>query len=716
MAEAFPDNPIQPCTEEPSENFKQFPYFEAIKEQMQFRTRQARRSDKEATVFLYGKSGAGKSTTINYLFHTDIVGTSEFSSGTQVVTEYACSVKNSGVFQSDLTMSFIDTPGFGETHGKEAENLRKISHFIGSKFSPLETFPSIVLIAVSAEDNRISGIHSMFSKMLHVLSKLNVVDRLHPNVVIVVTHAMYFLKKEYHEKSKQIEKICKVLARAHFCIEVPVVFIENLDRREEMKEEGDWKILPDGTRQPLNLFEAMIHLMKQSGDEIGVEAVRLLFKGESSSYEINEVRNTPQDSPETNISKWRQRIDEIFFNPTENEIYSTLSKHIGLEDIQIFPLVYNLHKIHLNKSIHLRNLNLNTIQQRINPFQLTDEENDWLVQLFEVLRINLKLNFSLLGLGYSRQSKEKRNRILLEIGPSKNVISGNYSLKIPEFCSVTDLRKIAIDIKYVKKSKWVLLRYLKITFRISYVLFQVDIDNDKLEQFHFNGEFIQSLRSLPEAIDLNSLESKIENPSFIKFVKDYALNCTTGLYFGGFVKGKIYFNPKRDEETSNRFLAEKSADLLTELESYFRLIQNGIRPKNASKIHEIISSDYEGCDLIWAGGNKRYHSETFLNLTVGRWNNWTSSIGENIICLDKLMNSTPLCTILSSSPDEKIRSYAQFIATAAEKETGLADQKFEGNLIISQCLGEELEISIQKEYNILTRIEASNRVDRCVLL
>ena len=369
MAEAFPDNSFQPCTEEPSENFEQFPYFEAIKEQMQFRTRQAQPSDKEATVFLYGKSGAGKSTTINYLFNTNIVGTSEFSSGTQVVTEYACSVKNS-VFLSELTMSFIDTPGFGETHGREAGNL---SHFIDSKFSPLETFPSIVLIAVSAEDNRISGIHSMFSKMLHVLSKLNVVDRLHPNVVIVVTHAMRFINEEYDENSKQIEKICKVLARAHLSIEVPVVFIENLDKRKKMKKEGDWKILPDGTRQPLNLFNAMIHLMKQSGDEIGVEAVRLLFTN-LSSHEMNEV--TPQDLPETDYTKWKQLIDETFFDSTENKIYSALSKHIGSDDIQIFPLVYNLYKINLTEPIHLRNLNLIKVQQKIHPYQLTDKETD----------------------------------------------------------------------------------------------------------------------------------------------------------------------------------------------------------------------------------------------------------------------------------------------------------------------------------------------------
>ena len=697
MAEANPTPSTQPSEEEkPSENYER--YLDTFKDQMQARTRQAQRSEKQTTIFLYGISGGGKSSTINYLFHKQIVQTSEELSITRDVSENSCAIFSES-FRSYIDISFIDTPGFDDTKGKDPENLAKISHFIDSNFSLHKIFPNIVLIVVSAEDKRLKENNSKLSRILHVLSKLNVVDIFHPNVVIAVTNAMYFTKKEYKAQSKRIEETCKVLARAHLSIEVPVMFIENLDKRGELKQEGEWKILPDGTRQPLNLFQAMIHLMKQSGDEVGAEAIRLLFS-ESSSYEIDKLSSSTAllHLPETDYAKWEQCIGEKLFNPEESDIYSSLLEYIGFDDIRIFPLVYNLQKNKIVEIMNLTNQDLSTIQQTIHPYQLTNEETDWLVHLFKVSRIDLSLDFSSLGVGYSRQSKIKRNRVI-ETGPLKGVNCGNYSMNIPESCSVKDVRKIVIDINHDKDATKHLFRHLKITFRISYVLFQVDIDDLK----NLNGKFIGSLeKSLPRNLDM-------------KMFADQYTHCTTGLYFGGFVEGELFFCRPRSERDSERAIAEKSAELLTQLESYFKCTQNQTDQMKTPHNDEI-QDTLKSCQLHWKGGKRKYYSKSIFDVTPQKWDDWTSSIGENIICLDNIVNSKSLHAILSNFPRKEIRSYApEFPKT--EEQTDLTNQNFQGCFITIPNLESNSEISYQEEDMILTRIEASARAkSHCYIL
>ena len=294
-------------------------------------------------------------------------------------------------------------------------------------------------------------------------------------------------------------------------------------------------------------------------------------------------------------------------------------------------------------------------------------------------------------------------------------------MEIPEFCSVADLRKIVINIVYDENTKWCLMRYLKITFRIYYVLFQVDIDNDKLENFELNQGLISALgTSLPKGVDPDDMQYKFENQNFTKFVNDYTFSCTTGLYFGGFVEGSIYFNPKRDEETSKKFLAVKSTEILTQLNQFFACIRKETDPNKVLQIDKDISSDLRYCDLIWSGGKEMFLSNTLLDITVINWNNWINSFGENIICLDpKMINSTSLYNVLSSSRNQNIRFYSrEFSNITTKKHTDLSDLQFEGSFN-SVKLGMELgsDISFQVEDQIMTRIEASNRAQSyCTIL
>ena len=723
MAEANAEE--QPLIEKQltPENFTR--YINSIMEQMQYRSKHASRSSNQATIFLYGKSGDGKSSTLNCLFDTKVIPTHSAKSETKTVTEYGCSL-SSPLVQTGLSVSFIDTPGYGDVDGEDddGENVAKISHFInehpelGNSKKKVQVYPNIVLVVVSASDHRLCGIYAAFSKMLHVLSKLNVVDRLHPNVVIAVTHAMHFTRNGYSEKSKYIENICKCSTRAHLSIEVPVVFIENLDERNEMDKEGDWRILPDGTRQPLNLFHAMTRLMKQSGDEVGIEAVRLLFS-QCKKCNIEKIKSIPENINLETSSKWNEIINEKFFSKKDNQIYSILLSNVNSDGSHIFPLVYHLKKINVVKPEDFLNRDLLEVKQALHPFQLTNEETEWLINLFNVRRINTKLDFNWLGIGHSREFKDKRKQIL-NIGLLKNKTIGNYVIRVPDLCSVKELRQVAIDIVYDECAKWLMMKYLKITFRICFILFQVKIDTTKFIKIGLYSSFVTQLeRLLPPGV--GSLEYILESHRFVDFVKDYALHCTTGLYFGGFIKGELYFDYLKDEEANKGFLDENTKILREQLERYFNCIQDGINPKeNIFQKDEEFFRKLVGCNLTCAGGSKEYHAKTILDINVNKWKNWTNSIEKNITCIDGMVNSVFIGDILSASTSQKIRSYADVLKPIkTERQDDLEDINFQKSPRISTPLGINALYPGDKEEDIvITRVQATElaKPKKCAIL
>ena len=141
-------------------------------------------------------------------------------------------------------------------------------------------------------------------------------------------------------------------------------------------------------------------------------------------------------------------------------------------------------------------MDLLKVKHSLFPFQLTNEEREWLVHLFKVSRIKIKLDFKSLGVGYSRHFKDERKQILT-ICPFKYMKIGNYEIDVPEYCTVKELRKVAIDFLYDEDAKWFLMKYLKITFRICYVLFQVEISD--IRRFALDDIFVNKLeQSLPE--------------------------------------------------------------------------------------------------------------------------------------------------------------------------------------------------------------------------
>ena len=156
---------------------------------------QAHRSCNEAILFLYGVSGAGKSSTLNHLFSTDLIPTSATESATDCVTEWVSSMHSEDWCVSNLEVGFVDVPGWGDSEGRDATNFALMQQFLsvhpilGCKLRKF--YPNIVLLVFNSNDNRMLGSEANAQRMITSLSKLDIVDKTRPNVVIVLTHVCH---------------------------------------------------------------------------------------------------------------------------------------------------------------------------------------------------------------------------------------------------------------------------------------------------------------------------------------------------------------------------------------------------------------------------------------------------------------------------------------------------------------------------------------------
>ena len=382
----------------------------------------AHRSPYESMIFLYGLTGAGKSSTLNHLFKYDLIPTSARQSCTRTVVELVATMDSPHWDVTGLDLGFVDTPGYGDTSFSDMENIAKVDCFISkhpflkSEFAPFKFYPNIVLIVSSIIDNRMVGENSNFSKMLRILSKLNIVDKARPNVVIVLTHAMFIRpERQYTELVENKKNLVKNLVRLYFEIDVPIVILDNVT--EGLEIEGDWTVLPDMSKQPLNLFEAMVSLMKKSGDEIGIESIRLLF-GNRKDFRICEERKFGSEGgifehavvSTLDISKWEDlkesmnKFPKLIDGQIKKEILLCIKENryprLNLTEDLILPLLYRLQEVNIFNLTDFMDKNIEEVNRLLYPFKLNKEERILIFELFKVKPLQTLKNLDHLGCGY----------------------------------------------------------------------------------------------------------------------------------------------------------------------------------------------------------------------------------------------------------------------------------------------------------------------------
>ena len=651
------------------------------------RSIQAHRSPYQAMVFLYGLTGGGKSSTLNHLFNTELIPTSDDRSCTADVTEYVATMDSEYWNVTDLEIGFVDTPGFGDTESdsKDIMNLAKIDSFLSnhpflnSQVVTHRIYPNIVMIVSNITDNRMAEFNSQFSKMLRMLSKFDVVDKVRRNVVIVLTNAFSIRPaSKYDEKKKRKLELVDNLSRLHFGVSFPIILIENI--YEDLHTLGDWTVLPDGTKQPLNLFEAMISLMKHSGDEIGIETVRLLFQNRKNIQIYDERRlgvGIFKDKKcQPNIKKWDAVYSsELHFRFATSELNKQIIACVegksfpqlsSLSYQMVSPLMHRLQEVNLTKISEICTKNIEEINQLLFPFCMNKQERILLFELFKVKPLDF-LQFHMLGSGVLPSEKILKFHII-----SSKELKYCYEIgtHIPENSSFSSKGKLLIHCHSEwGKDKFFSSKKAVITFSIQYEVFDLSIDFKKLTFDQMESSFVRAVSSLPNIVDDHT--NKRTSDAYKCFIDKYGTQCVLGVSYGGEINGSIDVIVERAIDKD--YLLQLSIVMKHSLWIYFEYLENGEAPRTEySKFVDSNSQELFNrllhSPITWDGGDKMYHTSNLDGINRTSWKHWINSLSSDFKLLENIVHVCPITALISKQNVTKANSFQRALEVSFSRE------------------------------------------------
>ena len=688
---------------------------------------QAHRSCNEAILFIYGISGAGKSTTLNHLFDSKLIPTSDSKSCTDSATEWVSTFASDHWQVSNLEVGFIDVPGWGDSLGRDAANLSLIQHFLtihpilGSNIRKF--YPNIVLLVFNSNDNRMFGEESRAQKMLQSISKLDIVDKEHPNVVIVLTHVCSHPASEFVDILKKLGDRYQQLSRSCLDVNPPVVWLEN-NRSYELENNGDWTILYDGTAQPLNLYNAIKNLMIDAGDEIGKEAIRLYFQNRASNppKERLIVNSMSIDSKlRTKLEdKWRKEIGRKIIHRKATKLTTHLCKYIEthsdpklkMSEIQGLLLALNCStSFHDVKSIEGKPLSF--VQDQLLPYPLTVNEKLLLLRALRLEIPDMPQCLNALGRGYNILKEEVCSDGIFEFSKSQyldsflnSFVSKSLTIypcksnritlgtfdkeslsKILELSKLSDIMESSIPIVKVRPQSWNLCDLedkctsMQSLFWIETSIFMAQLNFPYLT---LAKEFSDAINSLPQASIDESGKIKREFSDLFEKYGQFAIIKATG---GGLIEGKL----------KTKKLSTSPAEYISKVKSMLDLYINYILENTKWKQYKedlsaddmLILSELDSAPLLWFAGDKDFTSKTLKEISKESYSNWLKSLKSSSVFFDYSFNLVPIHLLAQTvNPEAANQIKIAFESLIKEKNNG---QYYHKDDIDVKCLGCELE-------------------------
>ncbi|XP_046852782.1 uncharacterized protein LOC124446034 [Xenia sp. Carnegie-2017] len=344
-----------------------------------------------AMILLVGTSGCGKSSTINHLLDigdgTPVAKTSNVESTTRKTSEYTLTFDEPNYEVCDLVMSVIDTPGFNDSDGvdQDACNFVSIQQYFRThpKF-PAETkiYPNLVFFVAKADDTRMKGTNSQILKSLRGIKLLDVVDVSHPNLVVILTFVCsvgFKNPEKWQVRMQEKKNLVSDLVFQILGIRAPVVLVENDPLEDfELEKDGDFTILPNGERQPLNLYNACLSLLeksrdgKEKRDKFGHMVLNAAFKQKKKDRPTNGYEVRAKDSNKEPLSQEELELTNAFIQASRggdtNPLVIHAMDYLTENDIQeesvkkeILELVETMNSMGLSNKSNLKHTTISEI-------------------------------------------------------------------------------------------------------------------------------------------------------------------------------------------------------------------------------------------------------------------------------------------------------------------------------------------------------------------
>ena len=591
---------------------------------------EAKRACNEAIIFTYGVTGTGASATLNHLFNYEIIPTSDSKSQTTSVTEYVSTLRSDEWKADNLRICFIDPPGFGDTKGdhKDIMNLATIEEFIskqrhlGTKF--YKCYPNIVLITVNANDYRMQGEHSQFNIMLNALRHFELVDTRKPNLVIAMTHVMSIPKSNFTKRVQEQSDCIQKMIQETFGIEASIVYVENSADAYALEKDGDWTVLADGTRQPLNLFEAMIKVMKKNGDEVGVEATRLFFPDNRVKEPKEGMVMNVETANEEKMQRWSRVVIHRKLRIQDSEctiaIRDHQSKNLFIPKDALLPLMSELNRAKVSQPNQIREKSISDVQRLLWPYQLTPLDKEILIRVFAVQPAQYRQFLDEISHGcYTNEMKPTAAEPMFNFTKQKEGIQPCNGVYLPDcmeirfvedttvYCYCPTLTKsdtlisdndTSISVSEIQ-SESVLNKTKQYTFvfMVTHTVFTLTIQSPEKSEKYLNPELKKSVYDLPEDCIVELTEDgATPHPLYLDFLKKYGHCFLTHWEGGGIVSGQItveifHLDIQKTEGIIKKYLRMyfTSSDI-TKVTYQEELVNTVVRELHAAK-------------LTWKGGS-----------------------------------------------------------------------------------------------------------------
>ena len=627
----------------------------------------AHRTSNKAIIFLYGMTGSGKSSTLNHLFNNqDLLKVSDNESCTKDVVEHVVTMTSDDCRVHNLEIGFIDAPGWADTDGtiQDAVNLASIAKFLQQH--PLLSskrhsfYPNIVLIVVSAVDKRFGGVSSSCAHMLRALSKLHVVDRWRPNVVFVLTNASSVPRGRYKDmkksKTNQIQDMC----RLYLGVSSPVVWIENDFVGNELEREGDWTFLLDREKQPLNLFEAMISIFRESRDDIGLEAVRMCFSGSCSNL-VNPTINMRIPSRKV---RSRSMSREVVLNDQEMNWHLILMKELKLlvkteitqklreyteshQDIaryeQMTPMLTYLQEAGISKLLELETRTLQEIEILLKPFLINRTDKFILLEVFKVQYRSFLDIVQVVGCGYNIENSTISTIRIFDINTVDCDFDYNVGIYIPKCMDATLLQKTVITcteneqpIHDTETHGTEVGPSRLFGFEIVHNLYTFKT-NEHLAKIKHNKEILKSIEKLPpSALDNNNTV----DPAYLEFFRLYGHLEVHSAVVSGRISGCVTI-----DNNCIKNIAEHQVCAI--LEEKITAIKNNLLADQNDNFLEV-DFDIDNVPLLFAGGDPSHYCPTLSQLSHEKWTAWVDSILNNPIFHPEHYGMSPIYNLVKT--------------------------------------------------------------------
>ena len=652
------------------------------------------RSLDRASILLVGTSGVGKSSTINHLFNLQqsqsvtFAKTSECASETRTTTEYILEADSTDYGATGLRLGLVDTPGFNDTDGskQDACNFYSIKQFYETHMKSRK--PNLVFVLIQATDTRIQGPNSNLAKSLRCLRELKLIDTKRPNVVAIITWTCS-LGESKAKFSKNIDKKVQVVRQTVFQfleVNAPVVALEN--DLEDLERDGDYTVLPDGTRQVRNLYKACKEVFEKNGDAYGQIIFNAAFvpgrKKVSVGHQVVAKNATRQS-----LSKDEYHFFEFFTKALEGGIADPIiqsAQNFIAEDnfsdaeaaVDVQDTAGQLKKFGVEKLEDLKYLSIKGMNLRMDS-ELTPTAEKFLNQL-GVKNDCFDLSSDaapIIGQGYNILTDSCVPSKIFDISskPTK------YGLKIPkiaeiralnstatymnQYSSATELVKdrlshlnVSLDVDFaafsfsskagfnLNSSAKVSTTNHEMSYFVEERLFEVSLGNFSHADLKLTNDFKEEVKELPITFDVNKEDCRCK---FERFFNRWGHFVVTKAHGGGSLEMKINSSAISTQTKDINYIR---AALTASFSSGFLNVNSSVDFEDETSRSFSAKSVLASSTVFWNGGARELHKKDTVH-DGHAMDQWRNSLTIKPSMLTTEMHLEPISTLVSIEDGSK---------------------------------------------------------------